>query len=208
MFPAFEREWRGGAPGRSDRHRALSRIEGNELIVAAPRVERETPSCSHRARLSSASGRMLVDRGWRGLDPAERDRLRQSVRANADNERPRELPARPQTPRTAWAARGTPPAVAPADSERTPARSGRRIDDAQPRNASEAECSTSSAAGCRALSNRLPELIPTERRNRRTVSPATPRPPKARGSFADACPRVWRPYRMPSGALETRRREG
>jgi Family of unknown function (DUF6600) len=184
----LEREWRGGAPGRSDRQRALSRIEGNELIVAAPWVEQETPVAPPK-KVVERVGKDALDRGWRGLDPAERDRLRQSVRANADNERPRELPARPQPPRTSWAARGTPAAVAPADSEPTPARSGRRIDDAQPRNASESEARRPRRPDDGPVEP--PAGIDSDRAQKPADGPpATPRPPKREDLSQTPSPRA------------------
>ncbi|MES2597590.1 MAG: DUF6600 domain-containing protein [Verrucomicrobiota bacterium] len=94
----FRRDWmdgrdgRGGRDGRPNDFRSLSRIENDDLVVAAPSVRRDdTPGQPRRVRDNIESPE--VDRGWRNAGDSKLvDRLRERQRDELKKIGPDKMP--------------------------------------------------------------------------------------------------------------------
>ena len=88
----FRRDWLNNRGDRPKDFGSLSRIERDQLVIAAPTIKREdAPRLPSRVR--ERFERPEVDRGWRDVgDSKAADRLRESQRAAFAKAKPAELP--------------------------------------------------------------------------------------------------------------------
>jgi hypothetical protein len=92
----FRRDWGDGrSPGRGG-NSGFSRIEQDELIVAAPSIRREERP-GRPSQFRDSQDRIDVDRGWAGMkDNRDADRLREKLKKEMDDTPREKLP--PKTP--------------------------------------------------------------------------------------------------------------
>ncbi len=91
----FRRDWmRPGERGRPGAPGVFSRIRDNQLIVAAPAIQRGSET-SRPTRVAQRLGRDGVDRGWRGLSNTKLvEEVREKQRAEFTKSSPKSLPER------------------------------------------------------------------------------------------------------------------
>ncbi|MBB5039375.1 DUF6600 domain-containing protein [Prosthecobacter dejongeii] len=87
----FRNEWQNERGERPRGFDSLSRIERDELIVAAPSIRRDN-SLRLPSRVKERLERPEIDRGWRGSDTQAVERLRERQREEFSKNRPANLP--------------------------------------------------------------------------------------------------------------------
>lgn len=101
----FRRNWLDRPGDRSRNMGNPSRIDHDQLVIAAPSIRRDGPQ-GLPGRVREHINQAMIDRGWRGA--GDSDRLRQQQREELARTRPQTLPEKNRQPITSMA---PPPAV-------------------------------------------------------------------------------------------------